>query len=125
MEPIFQELVAGFVAKGSPCAWIAGALRKSDIVAEILGHESVMALKERLVSEATFKGEWIVLSHDATFKTAFSLIGQEKMAQSERGESCLAHRSRVVGRYARRQFTADGELELFQASYHGHITGEC
>ena len=47
---------------------------------------TIGSLKDR----ATARGEWISVTHDATFKCLFSLIGQEKMKQAE-GELHAAH----------------------------------
>ena len=43
-----------------------------------------------LKARATARGEWVVISHDATFKCTFSIMGQVAMAQRE-GEVHAAH----------------------------------
>jgi hypothetical protein len=43
-----------------------------------------------LKHKATQRGEWVAVSHDATFKCALSIIGQEKMSQRD-GEFHAAH----------------------------------
>ena len=44
----------------------------------------------KLTARATARSEWVVLSHDATFKILFSILGQKKMSQAS-GEAHTAH----------------------------------
>ena len=43
-----------------------------------------------LIAEATARGEWTAVSHDATYKPAFSILGQTKMSLTE-GECHALH----------------------------------
>ena len=73
--------------------WVVGGCRffdllpnrdvLQDIAIELTSHQKVKKLVEECRSTACSKGEFVVLSHDETFKTCFSLIGQEKMSQKE------------------------------------------
>ncbi|CAJ1383781.1 unnamed protein product [Effrenium voratum] len=79
----FQDLVSAFIAKGSPCAFL-GLRRQStqqQLLDEIFSSDAVQTLRGQLLAEATQHGEWQVLSHDATFKSLFSIIGQVPMSQ--------------------------------------------
>ena len=62
---------------------------ETSFLGDVLGHASVVSLRDRLVATATSMGEWEVLTHDATYKPLFSLIGQRKMAQDEGGSHAL------------------------------------
>ena len=50
----------------------------------------VQTTLKRLKDAATERGEWTAISHDVTFKAAFSIIGQEKMSQKQ-GEAHAVH----------------------------------
>ena len=47
-------------------------------------------LRQTCINKCTANGEWVVLSHDATFKSLFSVLGQEKMGQKP-GEIHAVH----------------------------------
>ena len=49
----------------------------------VVYHPDVQTLHLRLLQQAQTHGEWEIVSHDATFKVLFSIIGQEPMAQRE------------------------------------------
>ena len=83
VQASFQDLVSAFIAKGSPCAFL-GLRRQStqqQLLDEIFSSDAVQTLRGQLLAEATQHGEWQVLSHDATFKSLFSIIGQVPMSQ--------------------------------------------
>ncbi|CAJ1422424.1 unnamed protein product [Effrenium voratum] len=65
------------------------------LLEDILSKQPVQELHAELLAQATRKGEWEVISHDATFKTLFAIIGQDKMAQRE-GELHALHT--IVGK---------------------------
>ena len=62
-------------------AWIR------DVLHHIFKREggTVQRTLHDLKRRATCRGEWVAVSHDATFKFLFSVIGQEKMAQKPGG----------------------------------------
>ncbi len=90
MQPFCEDLTSHFVSAGSPCARLVSQLRKTSFLDDVLGLASVVFLRDRLLVTATSRGEWEVLTHDATIKPLFSLIGQRKMAQDE-GEAHALH----------------------------------
>ena len=53
-------------------------------------HTLVSGSRRKFIDKCTESGEWTILSHDATFKSLFSVIGQEKMAQKA-GELHAVH----------------------------------
>jgi hypothetical protein len=83
VQGTFHELGTWFTASGCPCAFLG--LRRQHtqnlLLDEILRLPDVESLRLRLIAEATDHGEWEIVSHDATFKSLFSIIGQIKMAQ--------------------------------------------
>ena len=75
VQPVCEDIISHFASVGSACAWLVSQLRKTGVLDDILGHVSVVSLRERLVATATSKGEWEVSSHDATLKPMPGLIG--------------------------------------------------
>ena len=78
----------------------------NDIVYDIISHSVFKAKLLDLKYKAAAAGELVVITHDETFKTLFSLIGQNKMSQSA-GELHALHTFRgftgcVVGISAQR-----------------------
>ena len=59
--------------------------------------EPITSLRRKCINKCTKQGEWTVLSHDATFKSLFSVLGQDKMSQKA-GEStqCTPSWAKVV-----------------------------
>ncbi|CAJ1383870.1 unnamed protein product [Effrenium voratum] len=97
IQTIYQELATHFVSQGCPCA-LMGLRNRSTrgrLLEDILSKQPVQELHAELLAQATRKGEWEVISHDATFKTLFAIIGQDKMAQRE-GELHALHT--IVGK---------------------------
>ncbi len=92
VEPIFLAITQHFVAKGCACALLgtSSRLTRKRLMEDILELESVRGLRQQFIHKRTAAGEWKILSHDATFKSMFSIIGQEKMAQKE-GEQHALH----------------------------------
>jgi hypothetical protein len=83
VQPVFHELAMLFVSRGCPCAYLGVRRRvtQDQLLDEVLSLPAVAALHTRLVTQCTCHGEWEILSHDATFKCLFSIIGQQRMAQ--------------------------------------------
>ena len=72
----------------------------------------------RLKADATARGEWVGVAHDATFKMTFSIIGQEKMAQTT-GEYHTAHTFMgTTGASPGFSLQAKGGVESFRAALH-------
>ena len=91
-EPTFLELTRQFVVSGSPCALLGlrNRLTRRRLMEDIWTLEPVTGLRRKFIDKCTESGEWTILSHDATFKSLFSVIGQEKMAQKA-GELHAVH----------------------------------
>lgn len=91
-EPVFLGLTRNFVAAGHPCAMLGTRNRHSRrrLMDAVCALGSVQALHKKLLDKCTEEGEWSIISHDATFKSLFSIVGQKKMAQSE-GEFHALH----------------------------------
>ena len=49
----------------------------------VVYHPDVQTLHFRLLQQAQTHGEWEIVSHDATFKVLFSIIGQAPMGEDE------------------------------------------
>ena len=84
-ERVFDSMRSGFVASAYPCAV---PLPTYKVLQEYLMHNvvyrpDVQTLHLRLLQQAQTHGEMEIVSHDATFKVLFSIIGQEPMAQRE------------------------------------------
>lgn len=92
IQTIFGDILSHFTAQGSKCAFLLPkrADTQSDIVKQIVTDPIVQMLREGLITTCTQKGEWEVITHDATFKSLMSCVGQEKMAQAP-GEHHALH----------------------------------
>ena len=89
-QSVYMDLVRHYTTMGSPCAWLLPVNGIQDLIDDVMQKTEVKNLIANLIDQATSKGEWEVLSHDATFKILFSIIGQTKMAQVP-GESHACH----------------------------------
>ncbi len=54
-----------------------------DVIKEIFEEDAAKKLRAELLNQAICRQEFVALSHDATFKAAFGLIGQRKMDQKD------------------------------------------
>ena len=75
-----------------PLLFEANSQSFRDCVLHILTNtnsKAQVALRD-LKARATARGEWVSVSHDATFKCTFSVLGQKKMSQRD-GEAHTAH----------------------------------
>ncbi|CAK9005878.1 unnamed protein product [Durusdinium trenchii] len=91
-EPTFLHLTEHFLARGSPCALLGtrNRLTRRTLMEEVWSLPSIQQFHSGLIGKNTEKGEWQILSHDATFKALFSVIGQRKMALAP-GEGHALH----------------------------------
>ena len=91
-EPTFLELTRHFVLSGSPCALLGlrNRLTRRRLMEDLWTLEPITSLRRKCINKCTEQGEWTVLSHDATFKSLFSVLGQDKMAQKA-GEIHAVH----------------------------------
>jgi hypothetical protein len=85
-KSVFFDVARHWVAQGSPCVLLQGRLLRdsrtqSDLIDDVLANDAVKRLRATLLDRATEKGEWEVISHDATYQVLFGIIGQEKMSQ--------------------------------------------
>jgi len=90
-QAVYCDVVRHFVERG--CAHAPLMLTNtafSEVVRDVLQQPQVGALRSKLITQATENNEWVVMSHDATFKILFSCIGQTPMAQRE-GEAHTLH----------------------------------
>ncbi|CAE7300884.1 unnamed protein product [Symbiodinium necroappetens] len=96
-EPVFNGVVHHFVQQQSPCVLLGlrNRLTRRRLMEDVAGLPCVQSLREGLVDTCTRQGEWHVVTHDATFKSLFSILGQEKMGQKD-GEVHALHS--VLGR---------------------------
>ena len=98
-EPTFLELTRHFVLSGSPCALLGlrNRLTRRRLMEDLWTLEPITSLRRKCINKCTKQGEWTVLSHDATFKSFFSVLGQDKMSQKA-GEStqCTPSWAKVV-----------------------------
>ena len=92
VEPVFLAITQHFVANGCACALLgtSSRLTRKRLMEDVLELEPVRGLRQQFIHKCTAAGEWKILSHDATFKSMFSIIGQEKMAQKQ-GEQHALH----------------------------------
>ena len=97
VQGAFLDMEAEWTRCGCECVFLCARRRKirEELLEEVLNHAQVRALRSSLILQATHQHEWVVCSHDATYQTLFSIIGQEKMMQKE-GEKHALHT--VVGR---------------------------
>ncbi|CAE6948302.1 unnamed protein product [Symbiodinium sp. CCMP2456] len=97
IHAMFNDITSEWVARGCQCSWLGCRRRDSrtELVQEVMDLPYVQSLRGRLVDAATSKQEWIVCSHDATYQTLFSIIGQRPM-QQRAGEAHALHT--VIGR---------------------------
>lgn len=81
--PVFNDLTSLFVQHGCQCALLGLRRRvtREHLLDEVLQLPPVKSLRSRLIAQCTQHGEWVVVGHDATYKSLFSIIGQDKMAQ--------------------------------------------
>ena len=95
--PTFLDVTQRFVAAGSQCALLGtrNRLTRRRLLDDIRCLPQMQAVKQNLLDACTAAGEWKVLAHDATFKSLFSILGQEKMQQKE-GEFHALHS--ILGR---------------------------
>lgn len=91
-EPTFLEITRRFIAQGCPCALLGlrNRLTRRRLMEEVWALDAATSLRKTLIDHCTDHGEWTVLSHDATFKSLFAVLGQEKMAQKQ-GELHTVH----------------------------------
>lgn len=92
IQGTFQDVVAEWVSKGSECVFFGTRRRqvREGLVEEVFALPEVQSLRTQLIAQATQVLEWLVISHDATYQTLFSVIGQESMAQKP-GEAHALH----------------------------------
>ena len=91
-EAVFLELTQRFASQGSPCALLGtrNRLTRRQIMEDVWSLPQIQDLHTKLIDRNINNAEWSVLSHDATFKSLFNLIGQEKMSQQP-GEAHALH----------------------------------
>ena len=91
-QPIFLDIWQHFIAEGSLCAQMGTKSRSTrlQLLEAVWNLPEVAALRRNLLKQATDKGEFQVVGHDATFKTLFPIIGQQVMSQRE-GEFHALH----------------------------------
>ena len=97
IQAMFNDITSEWVARGCECAWMGCRRRDSrtELVQEVMDLPFVKQLQAHLIKASTEKQEWIVCSHDATYQTLFSLIGQKPMEQRADGAHAL---HTVIGR---------------------------
>ena len=97
VQGTFHEVEAEWVCRGSQCVFLGTRRRqvREELVEEVLHLPEIASLRAELIRQATIHKEWVVCSHDATYQTLFTVIGQERMAQKV-GEAHALHT--IVGR---------------------------
>lgn len=92
IQAVFHDVVSEWVSQGCRCVFLGTRRRqvREGLVEEVLNSPQVVSLRKALISQATRAREWVVMSHDATYQTLFTIIGQECMAQKP-GESHALH----------------------------------
>ena len=90
--PMFQDLIAMFVRGGCPCAslFLGNVEARTELVQQIYKTEQVKSLRAAALREASERGAWYLLNHDASYKSLASLIGQVYMSQAA-GEKHAVH----------------------------------
>ena len=76
--PTFLEISQQFVLHGSPCPLrgLRNRLTRRRLLEDLWTLEDVASLRRKCINTCTERGEWTVLSHDATFKSFFSVVGK-------------------------------------------------
>lgn len=82
-EAVFLQLHRHFVTQGSPCALLGTRNRdtRRRLMEDIWALQHVQSFRDKIISTNTANNEWKMLSHDCAFKSLFTILGQEKMAQ--------------------------------------------
>ena len=91
-ETTFLELHRHYVSHGSPCALLGtrNRLTRRRLMEAVWSLPELCNFRKQLIDSNSERDEWLILSHDATFKSLFTFLGQEKMKQQE-GELHALH----------------------------------